>query len=142
MDPRLGVQSELQLLAYTIATAMRDLSHICSLHHSSRQCQILNLLSEARDRTCVLMDTSQICFPCVTMGTPSLLSSGHDTVMSILYMRKLRHPEVIYLSKVTQLVGGGVKFEPAKSGPTSSPSSQVLFPHFIDRKSTRLNSSH
>ena len=27
--PRLGVKSELQLPAYTIATAMRDVSHIC-----------------------------------------------------------------------------------------------------------------
>ena len=33
--PRLGVESELQLLAYTIATAMQDPSHICELHHST-----------------------------------------------------------------------------------------------------------
>ena len=33
---RLGVESELQLLAYTIASAMPDLSHDCDLHHSSR----------------------------------------------------------------------------------------------------------
>ena len=32
---RLGVESELQLLAYTIVIAMPDLSHICDLHHSS-----------------------------------------------------------------------------------------------------------
>ena len=31
--PRLGVQSELQLPAYTTATAMPDLSIICNLHH-------------------------------------------------------------------------------------------------------------
>ena len=48
---RLGVQSEIQLLAYTSATAMPDPSHGCDLHHSLPQCQILNLLSEARDRT-------------------------------------------------------------------------------------------
>ena len=46
--PRLGVKSELQLPAYTTATATWDLSHICDLHHRSRQCQILNTLSEAR----------------------------------------------------------------------------------------------
>ena len=40
--PRLGVESELQLLAYTTATGTWDRSHICDLHHSSRQCQILN----------------------------------------------------------------------------------------------------
>ena len=38
--PRLGVQSELQLLACTRATAPPDLSCICDLHHSSWQCQI------------------------------------------------------------------------------------------------------
>ena len=58
--PRLGVELELQPLAYATAIAMQDLSHACDLHHSSRQCWILNLLSEARDRTCVLMGPSQV----------------------------------------------------------------------------------
>ena len=40
--PRLGVQSELQLLAYATATATQDPSCVCDLHLSSRQCQILN----------------------------------------------------------------------------------------------------
>ena len=35
--PRLGVKSELQLLAYTTTTTMPDQSHVCNLHHSSRQ---------------------------------------------------------------------------------------------------------
>ena len=60
--PRLGVKSELQLPAYAIATATSDLSRVCDLHHSSRQGQILNPLNEARDRTQILMDTSQICY--------------------------------------------------------------------------------
>ena len=38
--PKLGVESELQLLAYTTAKAMQDLGRICNLHHSSWQCQI------------------------------------------------------------------------------------------------------
>jgi len=42
-------QSELQPLAYTTATAMRDPSRICDLHCSLWQCQIFNPLSEARD---------------------------------------------------------------------------------------------
>ena len=33
--PRLGVESQLLLLAYARATAMQDPSHICDLHHSS-----------------------------------------------------------------------------------------------------------
>ena len=44
--PRLGVESELQLPAYTTATVT----------------QILNPLIETRDRTHILMDTSQICY--------------------------------------------------------------------------------
>ena len=47
--PRLGVQSELQLPAYTTATAMWDLSCVCSLYHSSWQPWILKPLSKARD---------------------------------------------------------------------------------------------
>ena len=34
--PRLGVELEPQLPAYTIATAMPDLSRVCNLHHSSQ----------------------------------------------------------------------------------------------------------
>ena len=55
---RLGVEMELQLPAYTTATETQDLSQVFDLHHSSRQQQILNPLSEARARTRVLMDTS------------------------------------------------------------------------------------
>ena len=68
--PRLGVKWELQLLAYTTAIAMPDLSLICDLHHSSRQCRILNPLREARDRTCHLMIPSQISLLCTMTGTP------------------------------------------------------------------------
>ena len=67
--PRLGVESELQLPAYTTDTAMWDLSFVCALHQSSRQCWILNSLSEARGRTHNLMVPSQICFCCATTGT-------------------------------------------------------------------------
>ena len=68
--PRLGVELELQLPAY--ATATPDLSHICSLYHSSQQRQIVNPLSEARDQIHNLMVPSQICFCCAMMGTPLL----------------------------------------------------------------------
>ena len=58
-DPRLGVELELQLPAHTTATATRDPSHICDLPHSSGQQRwILNPLSQARDGTRVLVDTS------------------------------------------------------------------------------------
>ena len=67
--PRLGVELELQLLAYTTAAITRDPSHVCHLHHSSWQRQIPDPLSKARDQTRILMDTSWIHFCCATVGT-------------------------------------------------------------------------
>ena len=55
--PGLQVELELKLLAYTTATATRDLSRIFDLRFSSWQCQILNPLSEARDRIHILAET-------------------------------------------------------------------------------------
>ena len=66
--PRLGVESELQLPAYTTATAIRDPSRV--LYHSSQQHQILKPLSEARDQTYNLMVPRWICFHCAMTGTP------------------------------------------------------------------------
>ena len=58
--PRPWVELELPLLAYTTATGTPDLSGICNLHCSLQYCWILNPLSEARDGTCILMDTAQV----------------------------------------------------------------------------------
>ena len=80
--PRLGVKSELQLLASTTATATRDPSHICDPHHSSRQQQIPNPLSEARDQTYNLMIPSRICFCCSMMGTPGIVLIQPDKPLS------------------------------------------------------------
>ena len=44
--PRLGVESELELPAYTTTSATWDPSHVCNLHHSSWECWILNPLIE------------------------------------------------------------------------------------------------
>ena len=46
--PRLGVESELHLLAYATATAIHDPRYVCDLHHSSQQHQILYLTCWAR----------------------------------------------------------------------------------------------
>ena len=59
--PRLGVESELQMPACATTIATKDPIYICNLHHSTQQCQILNPLSEVRDLTHILMDTSQVC---------------------------------------------------------------------------------
>ena len=58
--PRVGIKLELQLLAHAIATATQGPSHVCNLHGSSWQLQILNPLSKARGQTRVLMDSSQV----------------------------------------------------------------------------------
>jgi len=71
--PRPGVESELQLTVYATATATWDPSHVCDLHHSSRQHRVLNSLSKARDRTCILMETIQVLNPLSHMGTPTCI---------------------------------------------------------------------
>ena len=62
--PRLGVKSELQLLAYATATttATQDPSCICDFT-AVKQRQILNPLREARDQTHILLDTMSDWFP-------------------------------------------------------------------------------
>ena len=91
---RLGVQLELELLACATATATQDASHVCDLHHSSRQHQILDPLREARDRTHILMDTSQIHFRWATKGTP-ILQILHETLNNIFFASP-RLPLIIF----------------------------------------------
>ena len=52
-----------------------DPSSICGLQHSSRQCRILNPLSEAKDWTQILLDTSRVHFRWATAGTPWISGS-------------------------------------------------------------------
>ena len=68
--PRLGDKSELQLLAYTTATATRDPSSVCDLRHSSQQCRMLNPVGKARDQTCNFTVTSRVHFHFARTGTP------------------------------------------------------------------------
>ena len=64
----LEVEGELQLPAYTTATAIPDPSRICDLRHSSQQHWVLNPLNEARDRTCILRDASRVHHRWATTG--------------------------------------------------------------------------
>ena len=84
-----GVKWELQLPAYTTATATWDSSHICNLHHGSQQYWIPYPLSEARDRTYILMDARQIHFHCATTGIPVLgyiiTVCGHIYILPFYY---------------------------------------------------------
>ena len=61
--PTLGVESALQLPTYTTAKATLDPSCNRDLNHSFWQFHIFNPLSKARDRTRILMDTSQVLNP-------------------------------------------------------------------------------
>ena len=79
------------VVAYTTVTAMPDPSHICKLHHSSWQRWILNPLSEARDETCILMDTSWIHEPLSHNENSSdnvfLLQCGITALTLLYYFR-------------------------------------------------------
>ena len=59
-------QHQIQATSVTYTTAHSNT-------RSKPQCQILSPLNEARDRSCNLMDPSQIHFRCAMMGPPSLL---------------------------------------------------------------------
>ena len=48
------MEVKLQPPAYITVTATQDPSHDCNLHHSSKQHQIFNPVSEARDQTIIL----------------------------------------------------------------------------------------
>ena len=85
--PSLGVESELQLLAYTTATAKQDVSCVWDLHHSSWQLWILNPLSEARDQTCILMYSSHVRYHWAMMGPP--IFTCNMPVFSILFHLKV-----------------------------------------------------
>ena len=74
--------------AYTTATATRDPSHGCDLHHRSWQHQILNPLSEARGRTCVLRGCLSYSFPLHHDGNSSFSfpSFFFSALLTIWYM--------------------------------------------------------
>ena len=81
--PRLGVEWELQLQSYTTVTAMLDLSCVCDLCHYLRQCQILNPLSESRDRTRI---------PMYTIWVLNLLRHNGNSIIILItgmYMKKI-----------------------------------------------------
>ena len=86
----LEIEWELQLLAYT--TAMQDQSCVCNLHHSIRQCRILKPLSEARDRTHILMYASRVCNPLSHNRNSQWIYIFHG---SILFHKLLFHFSIL-----------------------------------------------
>ena len=86
------------------STAMWHLIHVCNLHHSSQQGWIPDPLSEARDRICLLMDTSQICFCCATMGTPTSANIilRNYLFLLLLYINNLGIAALVYQNSINE----------------------------------------
>ena len=93
--PRLGVKSELQLLAYITAIAMQDPSLVCDLHCSSWQRQILNPLRENRGSSRNLMDPSQVHQPLRHKGNShnffTLIRLQSSNIIACLQILKHTH---------------------------------------------------
>ena len=107
--PRLGVKLELQLPPYT--TARPDLSCVCDLHCS--------LPSEARNQTCILMDTSRVLNPpshngnphrCILLSLQSVLETFHEKIQISDF---LKNGDLVY------------------DWAGSSPHLKQIFPHFL-----------
>ena len=93
--PRLGVESELQPPASATARATPDPSHVCDPHHSSRQCRILNPLSEYGDRTHILVDPSQVLNLLRHNGNSCLLfSTSRESYLQISLFIQLDHQAI------------------------------------------------
>ena len=94
----LGVELELQLHIYTIATAMPDPRHICNLHLSLQQWWILNPLSKARDQTQFLWILVRLLTYWTTTRTPCFLTK-HILVLNI-HNGKIHIIVIVYLNNV------------------------------------------
>ena len=103
--PRPGVKSEMQLPAYTTATATQDPSRICDLDHSSWQCGILKPLSKARDWTRILMDTSWVHYCWATKGTPESNFWNYSPVRRLDTARVLTTSVLLFTPSQTSQVG-------------------------------------
>ena len=113
---RLGVKLELRLPAYTTATAMQDPSPICDLYHSSRQRQILNPLSETKDRTCCSWMLVGFINCGAMTGTPDWCFLGSNAHLSFL-LPSLPLQQTYWAPTMYSVGGGG------------EGKSQNLYPH-------------
>ena len=65
---------------------MPHLNHVCDLHHDSWHCWILNPLHEARDRTCILMETSWV------LNLWSHNGNSNSTICNVMFCTP--HPKI------------------------------------------------
>ena len=107
---RLGVESELQLLAYTIATAMLVLSCICHLHQSSWQCG--SLTDWARPGVKPPSSQSWVRFLWATMGTPDpVYSDAASAKLLKLSTWRFSWPEIGVHQKCRVFNGPGCTYQ-------------------------------
>ena len=105
--PRLGIQSELWPPAYTTATETWDPSHICDLHHSSRQCQI-SLTHWARPGIAPATSWFLVGFTnhWAMTGTPSLLfSKGKKTKQNKTKKQKQKQELLLWCNGIGGILG-------------------------------------
>ena len=135
--PRLGVESEPQLPA--CVTAMQDPNWVCDLHLSSRKhrSQIPHPLSEGRDQTGILMDTSRIHFHCAATGTPEtcfkyvhVYTESHAKCVFSFYcesgLKNLKVTVLVWPSLISASPGGVVCLVRGQVGTRSTRSSPGL----------------
>ena len=79
--PGLGVESELQLLAYPMGPTAPNLSRVCKLHHSSLQGQILNPSEQGQGLNLCPQGYQSDSLPLSHNGNSILLN--HDGKMSL-----------------------------------------------------------
>ena len=82
----------------TYTTATPDLSIICHLYRSSRQCWILNPLNKDRDRTRVLMDTSWVHYHSAMVESPKKFNIIYPGISQTIWPWSLTH--LIYICRI------------------------------------------
>ena len=100
--PRLGSELEIQLLAYTKATAMLDPSRICDLYHSSWQGRILNscLRPGIKPASSWILVGFIICW--VTVGT--LCPSIFNQVVLLLLLSCMNYLYILDISPLLDIL--------------------------------------
>ena len=92
--PRLGLNLSCSCSACATTTAALHLSRVCNLHHSSWQRLMLNPLVEARNRTCILTNTSRVCYHWAMVGTPTPIL--YFDLFSLHVIKIFAQPQAFY----------------------------------------------
>ena len=84
--PRLGVELEPQLLAYTTVTALWAPNHVCDLHHGSWQCQSLTHWARPGIQPASLWMLIRFVNHRATTGTPKILIGTIKTMKNLWHL--------------------------------------------------------